>query len=96
MCWIIVLESFNKSSQEVNKLLRNTTFKDQKQQNLISERLNQEYDESERKLRNIIEKQQSVANRLNDHFRRKIESLNSHNMRTNEIKVQMNRYEDEK
>lgn len=55
-----------------------------------------EYAESERKLNVLNNKHQNVTNRLNDHFRIKIESLNSHNVRTHEIKVKMNHYEEEK
>ena len=70
-------------------------MRDQNRKILSQERIHREYDESDRKLKNINNKLQVVTNRLNDNFRRKIEDLNAKNVRTHEIKVKMDRYEEE-
>ena len=53
------------------------------------QRMKNEYQESEKRLHKFNRKLEAVNNRLHENFQKRIESLNTSNTRTNEIKVKM-------
>lgn len=55
------------------------------------ERVHTEYQESERNLRRLNNRLQTVINRQNENFQKRIESLKNQNTKTNEIKLKMDR-----
>lgn len=59
------------------------------------ERMRSEFQESETNLHKFNMKLQAVNNRLQENFKKRIESLNTDNTRTNDIKIRMNRLEEE-
>lgn len=59
------------------------------------QRQEKEYIESEQKLKSLNNKLDTVTNRMNDNFKKRIESLNTKNARTDEIKRKMAKYEEE-
>ena len=72
-----------------------TGVKEQERRIKSQQRMEMEFKDSERKLNNINHKLQTVTNRLHNNFNQRIESLNQKNTRTHEIKVKMDRYEEE-
>ncbi|CAI2364644.1 unnamed protein product [Moneuplotes crassus] len=89
-------KEYEKMKEDMNTTFMVAGVKEEKQRIRSQQRAQQEYDESKMMLRNLDNKVQTVTNRLNDNFKKRIETLNNQNTRTQEIKVKMNQYEEEK
>lgn len=55
-----------------------------------------DYEQSQKNLNKLNQRLHTVNERLQEGFRRRIESLNQHNTKTNEIKLKMTKEEQEK
>ena len=70
-------------------------MKDYEKEQKSKEQTAQEYQDAEMRLNQLNHRLASVNNRLQENFKKRIESLSNHNNKTNEIKQKMQMWEEE-
>lgn len=80
---------------EAPEYIREVNMKDFEKEQKNKEQVAQEFQDAELKLNQLNHRLVSVNNRLQENFKRRIESLNNHNTKTNEIKLKMQQWEEE-
>ncbi|CAI2364637.1 unnamed protein product [Moneuplotes crassus] len=88
-------EEYDKMKEDMSNTFMVAGARDKQLIIQSQQRMDNEYTESRMKLKNLDDKMQTVTNRLNDNFKKRIESLNTQNTRTHEIKTKMDKYEEE-
>lgn len=77
------------------KYIGEINMKDYEKEQRNKEQVAQDFQDAELRLNQLNHRLVSVNNRLQDNFKKRIDSLNSHNTKTNEIKLKMQQWEQE-
>ena len=89
------IEQLHNVSVGAARYINEINKRDEMKTHASMERLNKEYEESDMKLNKLNNRLQTVNNRLQESFRKRIESLNSQNAKTEQIRRRMTKFEQE-
>lgn len=88
---LIPIEHFNKVVQEAADFVSLVDKQDKQKEFQSLERAQRQFQESERNLRRLNNRLQTVINRQNENFQKRIDSLKNQNTKTHEIKLKMDK-----
>jgi hypothetical protein len=89
------LEKFEKLKHEGPEYIREVNMRDYERDQKNRAKSLREFEEAERSLNKLNSNMVNVSNRLQENFKRRIESVNIQNTRTSEITLKWQRFEDE-
>jgi hypothetical protein len=92
---IIYTEHLAKLKHEGPEYIREVNMKDNERDQKNKAKSQREYEESDRRLTKLNSNMMNVSNRLNENFKKRIESVNIQNTRISEVTLKWQRSEDE-